>query len=948
MEIRTAAPRIPDHEVLRCIGKGSYGEVWLARAVTGTLRAVKVVRREDFELDRTFEREFEGIMKFEPISREHPGLVHVLHVGRNDEEKFYYYVMELGDDRERGSRVDPADYEPRTMGTDRTLRHRLPVSDCIEYGAQVAEGLGHMHECGLTHRDIKPSNIIFVNGKAKLADIGLVAAAGQMTFVGTEGFVPPEGPGTKLADVYSLGMVLYELSTGKDRLLFPELPDDLGEARTRPQWQALNEIILRACANQPKKRFPSAREMAVALRAAGRKKQNRVSWTKRLIQFPLVTAAVAFVIVTWRHQGAMPWPPGRFAGPAGIAPSLPQMLGKVRLESNPDSAEIYLNGTFLGRTPWICEVPPGEAHFLLKRKPYRDETVTVSGIEPDKLSAPPLVQLRPTPPAPHVPGWRNSLDMPFDPQPDGSHISKWAVSEAQFNKIQGPQKGAILLENTAEGATIYMMGVPHVEALRFCAQLTAWETQGEWINDDQYYRPEVYHAKDPTKEKPGLEFFRLVVEKYGRLKINSTPPGAAIYEGDSTEPLNFTPYIIERQLPGELDFTLSLPGYTDVKITDKLKPGEYKELPGDPVMVKSSLAVFGSVWKNSLGQVFKPLLPTAPQLLVGDRETRVSDYAAFAKEEKGRQARGNDMRQAPNHPVVNITRGDAVAFCHWLTRRERKSGYLNETMEYRLPTDTEWSLAAASANLVVEQVTPAQRHMTLNGLYPWNSRYWPPTMANPQGNARSAANLGDLSALRAGVLRLKPDEIKALEDSHYDDGSVFTSAAETYAPGAYGLFDMSGNVWEFVADDYGNKTADSPPDPAGTPDQSKYAVLRGGAWDTSAADEVKLAIHYRRAIPPDKYDATSGFRIVVAPVPGEETDIQPPPASTYLFPLVTPPAFSQPSTGPLPGNPVPPMQLLPAPGPAAGPGTHSPREAPRGNVPPAPAPVTSPSAEPPP
>ena len=43
MEIRTAAPRIPDHEVLRCIGKGSYGEVWLARAVTGTLRAVKVV-----------------------------------------------------------------------------------------------------------------------------------------------------------------------------------------------------------------------------------------------------------------------------------------------------------------------------------------------------------------------------------------------------------------------------------------------------------------------------------------------------------------------------------------------------------------------------------------------------------------------------------------------------------------------------------------------------------------------------------------------------------------------------------------------------------------------------------------------------------------------------------------------------------------------------------------
>ena len=47
--IRTEAPRIPDHEVLRCIGKGSYGEVWLARSLTGSLRAAKVVRREDFE-----------------------------------------------------------------------------------------------------------------------------------------------------------------------------------------------------------------------------------------------------------------------------------------------------------------------------------------------------------------------------------------------------------------------------------------------------------------------------------------------------------------------------------------------------------------------------------------------------------------------------------------------------------------------------------------------------------------------------------------------------------------------------------------------------------------------------------------------------------------------------------------------------------------------------------
>ena len=55
-------PVIPDHEVLRKIGGGAYGEVWLARGVSGALRAVKVVWREDFEDERGFEREFEGVM----------------------------------------------------------------------------------------------------------------------------------------------------------------------------------------------------------------------------------------------------------------------------------------------------------------------------------------------------------------------------------------------------------------------------------------------------------------------------------------------------------------------------------------------------------------------------------------------------------------------------------------------------------------------------------------------------------------------------------------------------------------------------------------------------------------------------------------------------------------------------------------------------------------------
>ena len=127
----------------------------------------------------------------------------------------------------------------------------------INVGLRLAEALAHLHGKGLAHRDIKPSNIIFVGGKAKLADIGLVAARGQRTFVGTEGFVPPEGPGSARADIYGLGKVLYEMATGKDRLQFPELPDELPEETNKKRWLALNQVICDICEPRVSRRLIS-------------------------------------------------------------------------------------------------------------------------------------------------------------------------------------------------------------------------------------------------------------------------------------------------------------------------------------------------------------------------------------------------------------------------------------------------------------------------------------------------------------------------------------------------------------------------------------------------------------------------------------------------------------------------------------------------------------------
>ena len=72
--------------------------------------------------------------------------------------------------------------------------------------------------------------MIFVKGRPKLADIGLVTdASDQCSIVGTEGYLPPEGPGTPQADIFSQGKVLYEISTGQDRRAFPDLPPQVKE-----------------------------------------------------------------------------------------------------------------------------------------------------------------------------------------------------------------------------------------------------------------------------------------------------------------------------------------------------------------------------------------------------------------------------------------------------------------------------------------------------------------------------------------------------------------------------------------------------------------------------------------------------------------------------------------------------------------------------------------------
>jgi hypothetical protein len=285
------------------IGEGSFGEVWLAQSHLKEYRAVKVVRRDRFaDRPRDYERELAGIRRFEPISREHPGVVDILQVGNNEPAGYFYCVMELADDvdvveelmrgRSGAAMRDAGRYQARTLRSDFASHGRLSPKEVLTLGLSLSASLQWLHSQALVHRDIKPENIIFVGGQPKLADVGLVAELGNAwSTVGTTGFVAPEGAGSAQADIYSLGKVMYEALTGKDRLAFPDLPGDLDTGTGGALFLGLNEVVLKACAHNPAARYSSVAALVAdlqVLQAGGSLRQLRLRQKGRRL---LLTAA---------------------------------------------------------------------------------------------------------------------------------------------------------------------------------------------------------------------------------------------------------------------------------------------------------------------------------------------------------------------------------------------------------------------------------------------------------------------------------------------------------------------------------------------------------------------------------------------------------------------------------------------------------------------------------
>ncbi len=848
------SPAIPDHEVLRKIGGGAYGEVWLARGVTGALRAVKVVWREDFEDDRTFEREFDGILKFEPISRDHPGLVNILHVGRSrGEEPFYYYVMELGDDVHTGDDINPVEYEALTLRGDHHegLADQWPVHDCVDIGLRLSEALQHLHDNGLAHRDVKPSNVIFVGGKAKLADIGLVAARGQRTFVGTEGFVPPEGPGSAKADIYSLGKVLYEITTGMDRMNFPELPEKMPGGRDRKLWLELNRIICEVCEPRiTKRKISSAAELANSLRRLKRGKRRR----PRGISLAITSLFLATVTGWggWEMAKDTEWVKS-FQAPDPMAPP-ERVEGLYRIFSTPEGADVVDQfGDVIGTTPTqaMSGMVGDQIKVTLRKEGYRplrlgDALRMSSREEPMILHGEMQVF---SPPEIGEP-WSDQFDQLY--QPDGeAHLSSDFVSRQLWDlaakDIRANPKVFDYFKTTEDGQPVEIVLTNQEMVNRFSMWMRNQGLEAGFLTEDHEVRgilDQSYAnaAMSEKAKKAKLKPFRLRVSRidYGSLYITSTPSGAELFINKVSEGLTHGEMVVPGIKPGKIELLLVLEGYKPFAKTYNLRDGEMLELHIE--MQENQGVVFGKPWENGLGMKF---VPADVDLMAAVWETRVRDYQQFLKETKGEPLKLPAFEQTDLHPVVNVTRAEAEAFCEWLTNRERAKERISPNHTYRLPTDIEWSRLVG---LIDEDpnASPGTRDARKKEKFPWGE-VW--------AEANVPGNFSDMTAA------LSPDVDVDRTIPGYDDGYAHTSPVGTYDPNELGIHDLSGNVQEWVGDPYSKQAPEG------------LGVMRGGGWNTYQKEN--LYSGSRNAVMPGFADDMYGFRVVLVRKPVDVPEDEP-------------------------------------------------------------------------
>jgi eukaryotic-like serine/threonine-protein kinase len=304
------------YRILRRLGAGGMANVYLAEdEALGRRVAVKILN-ERYANDELFIERFNREAK-SAASLSHPNIVSIY--DRGEAEGTYYIAMEV--------------IEGRSLKELIMTRGPLPVSVAIDYTKQILSALRFAHRNGIIHRDIKPHNVLLgAEDRLKVTDFGIArAGASQMTeagsIMGTAQYLSPEqargAPVTAASDLYSVGVVLYEMLTGQTPFNgdspieiamkhLNETPKPPSAIR-RGLPRELDQIVLRALAKEPEDRYQSADELAADLDRvdAGLPVADETATAATVVLSGAGTAAATQVLGPDARTRTLPAPPPR-------------------------------------------------------------------------------------------------------------------------------------------------------------------------------------------------------------------------------------------------------------------------------------------------------------------------------------------------------------------------------------------------------------------------------------------------------------------------------------------------------------------------------------------------------------------------------------------------------------------------------------------------------------
>jgi formylglycine-generating enzyme required for sulfatase activity/tRNA A-37 threonylcarbamoyl transferase component Bud32 len=249
-------PQIGGYTLIERLGRGSFAEVWKARAPGGVLKAIKIISRP---IDQAESQQEEKAMQLIKNLRHHFLLpIHAFWIL----EDRLVILMDLADETLRDCLN-----KHRKEG-----RKSVPLPELLKYMRQTTEALDYLHSKKVQHRDIKPENILLAEGHVRVADLGLARAQGTMrmataTFVGTPVYMPPETWQNQIhinGDQYSLAATYVELRCGRHLFQGSYVSQMNGHLHETPRLEPLEaaeqKVLLKALAKNPEDRYASCLE----------------------------------------------------------------------------------------------------------------------------------------------------------------------------------------------------------------------------------------------------------------------------------------------------------------------------------------------------------------------------------------------------------------------------------------------------------------------------------------------------------------------------------------------------------------------------------------------------------------------------------------------------------------------------------------------------------------